>query len=158
MKQLGISLKQKSSVIKKGENGAERKKEENKDYQSRCWLGPLGRVWCGGNLLFFFFFPPGRSTFDYGSSRWKGVIYNSAGRWILRNLRPRDHKNKTVFPETHFHNMRITVIWCCFCLLFWITTAFLKNCPLSEDNHCAVTLCGISKGVWVFSLPPRNSL
>lgn len=38
MKQLGISLKQESSVIKK-EKKKGRKKEENEDYLCRCWLG-----------------------------------------------------------------------------------------------------------------------
>lgn len=52
--------------------------------------------------------------------------------------------------------MRITAIWCCFCVLFWITAGFLKTCPLSQDNHCAVTLWGISEGVWVVGFPPQN--
>lgn len=38
MKQLGVSLKQKSSVIKKEIKKAERKKEENQDTHGRCWL------------------------------------------------------------------------------------------------------------------------
>lgn len=51
MKQLGISLKQESSVIKKREKKAGPKKEENKDYHSRCWCGH--QVGSDGGGIFF---------------------------------------------------------------------------------------------------------
>lgn len=78
-------------------------------------------------------------------------------RWILRDLRPRDSENKTVFPETQFQNMRRTVIWCCFCVLFWIIPAFLKSCPLKERNHCCHALWNFQRSLWAVGSPSPAS-
>lgn len=51
--------------------------------------------------------------------------------------------------------MSITATWCCFLgfVLFWIMTAFLKSCPLSEHSHvlsCCVPFPKGSGGVLFF--------
>lgn len=73
MKQLGVSVKQESSVIKKEKK--KRQKEENKDYHGRCWLGPWGRVrWW--RLFAFFCHLGGQLLITEAAG--EEVIYNSA--------------------------------------------------------------------------------
>ena len=99
MKQLGISLKQESSVIKKEEKKAERKKKMKTIFVGADWAWRRGLMAEGGNLGFFC---------HLGG---QFLIMEAVGKkklpvtvlWVLRNLRPSDNKNKTVLPEAQLH-------------------------------------------------------
>lgn len=152
MKQLGISLKQESSVIKIGKKKAERKKDkENKDYPGRCWLGPFDRVpwWRQFALLLLFFSIWGCVCQHLIMEAVCKNKFSVTVLWILRNLNPRGNKNEAFSSETELHNMRIAAAWCCILVLFWLIITCLKNCPLSEGSHCAV---------WCFIPPFQNLL
>lgn len=82
MKQLGVSLKQESSVIKmkkkkKRQKERKREKKENKDNLGRCWLGPSRRVWWS-SLCFFFFFLPLEGQLLIVETVGEDGVYNGA--------------------------------------------------------------------------------